>query len=316
MSFDAEKQLDTIVYIAKRYYIDGCAQLDIARELDISRPTVSRLIKKAQEIGIVTIRINDTSYRLLQQADQLEKKFGLHQVIVVKNDGLNDDTTISLVASATAEYLCSVVKDGQLICMSQGTTTFRTLNYLHPVVNYSVNAVQVTGDSTLDLPYLKDSYITQELARNFGGTAYVMQCPLLVRSRVLRDLLMEEIYIEKHFHMFKQIDIAIVGIGSIDLLYENIFDDERERHKAVEQLLLKNAVGNICSNYFDKDGLSVPFDYGHFIGISLAQLKAIPEVIGVAVGIHKKEAIAGALNLGVINTLITDEKVASYLLNT
>jgi DNA-binding transcriptional regulator LsrR (DeoR family) len=50
------------------------------------------------------------------------------------------------------------------------------------------------------------------------------------------------------------------------------------------------------------------------IGIELADLKKIPKVLGVAGGVHKVEAILGALRGGFLNVLVTNEIAGIRLL--
>ena len=47
---------------------------------------------------------------------------------------------------------------------------------------------------------------------------------------------------------------------------------------------------------------------------NLEEFKKIPIRVGVAYGLDKKEAILGVLRGGYVNVLITDEKVANYLI--
>ena len=50
------------------------------------------------------------------------------------------------------------------------------------------------------------------------------------------------------------------------------------------------------------------------IGIGLDQLRAIPEVIGIAGGMEKVRAVLGALRGGYVKTLITDVATARAVL--
>ncbi|HDK27539.1 MAG TPA: sugar-binding transcriptional regulator, partial [Candidatus Atribacteria bacterium] len=50
------------------------------------------------------------------------------------------------------------------------------------------------------------------------------------------------------------------------------------------------------------------------IGLGLKELNHIPIVIGVACGEDKKEAILGALRGGYVNIIVTNKKVAEYLI--
>jgi DNA-binding transcriptional regulator LsrR (DeoR family) len=72
-------------------------------------------------------------------------------------------------------------------------------------------------------------------------------------------------------------------------------------------------VGDICARFFDQLGREVLPATG-VIGVSLDQLRAIPEVIGIAGGMEKVRAVLGALRGGYINTLITDVTTARAVL--
>lgn len=53
------KRISQSVEVAKLYYIDELDQKEIARKLDVSRPTVSRLLQYARENKIVNVDIHD-----------------------------------------------------------------------------------------------------------------------------------------------------------------------------------------------------------------------------------------------------------------
>ena len=60
ISQDKRKRL---AYVARRYYLEDQRQSDIARELGISRPMVSRLLAEARELGVVEITVHDPETR-------------------------------------------------------------------------------------------------------------------------------------------------------------------------------------------------------------------------------------------------------------
>ena len=51
-SLEKQKKL---AYVARRYYLEERKQSDIAQELGVSRPLVSRMLSEARELGIVEI---------------------------------------------------------------------------------------------------------------------------------------------------------------------------------------------------------------------------------------------------------------------
>jgi deoxyribonucleoside regulator len=55
-------------------------------------------------------------------------------------------------------------------------------------------------------------------------------------------------------------------------------------------------------------------DAARTIGLSLADLKVCPRVIGIATGSEKHEVVLGVLQARLVNVLITDDATASYVL--
>ena len=65
-----------IVKIAQLYYEQDMTQAQIARELGIYRTTISRLLKRGRDQGIVTIAINYDYNENLWLEQQVKQKFG------------------------------------------------------------------------------------------------------------------------------------------------------------------------------------------------------------------------------------------------
>ena len=73
--------------IARMYHERGMRQSEIAAELHVSQPRVSRLLKRAAEVGIVrtTISLPPGVHTDLEEA--LEKRYGLAEAVVVDAGG-------------------------------------------------------------------------------------------------------------------------------------------------------------------------------------------------------------------------------------
>jgi DNA-binding transcriptional regulator LsrR (DeoR family) len=67
--------------------------------------------------------------------------------------------------------------------------------------------------------------------------------------------------------------------------------------------------------YFDKNGQRIPSDLDdRVIGLNLEEIHAIQQVIGIAGGAAKVQAILGALRGNLINVLVTDHETARQIL--
>jgi DNA-binding transcriptional regulator LsrR (DeoR family) len=80
-------------------------------------------------------------------------------------------------------------------------------------------------------------------------------------------------------------------------------------------LVAKGAVGDLCGRFFRADGRPAFEDMdARTIAIEWDDLKAIPNVVAVAAGPHKADAVRGAMRTGCINVLITDQPTAALIL--
>ena len=82
-----ETQLKLALRIASSYYLDKVSQTDIAKNLEISRPTVSRYLQYAVDTGMVDIRIQDPFENVGSLEQDLRTKYGLKRAIVVDQGG-------------------------------------------------------------------------------------------------------------------------------------------------------------------------------------------------------------------------------------
>ena len=86
-----------MVRVCDLYYNQGISQQQIAKDLNLSRPTVSRVLALAKEQGIVKISIsNVNAVEHWELERRLEKEFGLREVIIVGENSSEDGMKESL----------------------------------------------------------------------------------------------------------------------------------------------------------------------------------------------------------------------------
>jgi DNA-binding transcriptional regulator LsrR (DeoR family) len=132
--------------------------------------------------------------------------------------------------------------------------------------------------------------------------------------------------------------VALVGIGALDTISQIPRSSPatdgrvevasgvgvRQRHRRqllpvtegeVAELRGVGAVGEICTRFFDIDGL--PCDTSldrRMVALDLSQLRSVPLVVGVACGRQKAAAILGAVRGGYVKSLVTDDITATDVL--
>lgn len=298
--------------VCDMYYNKDFSQVKIARLLSLSRPTVKKFLIGAKEKGFVNITISDLNGRsYLDLERQLETKLGLRDVII--SDSVdNDSEQINCLAKAAVGYLESIVKDGDIIGMSMGTTLARMPDFVSKTNTYLTFVPMLGGIGEVIIDYHSNN-IVERMARAFGAEALSLHAPSMVsRIQAKRELLKEQ-SIRKTLDYLKRLDIAIIGIGTADR-QSAIASTGYYTEEMFTEMAQKHACGDICMWLYDRFGnTSIMKSNEYLIGTDVNNLKKIPHSIGVAGGERKVDAILGAIRGGFINTLVTDHNCAQGL---
>ncbi len=304
--------------IAVLYYERNMSQTDIAKQLGISQAKVSRLLKLAQDLGIVRIIVRKPIENYLYLEEKLKEIYELKDVVVTRGVKQNENQTIQNIAQAASFYLETEIKKDDVIgiaCLSE--VLYHTIVCMAPF-NYPTNCevVQIlggVGDPSTEIHALQ---LTKRLSEILNGKIFLLPAPALVSSSKAKDILLNDPIIKETISKFNELTLVITGIGALQpsqLLQKigNIFKKE-------ELNLLKEngAVGEICLHFFDEKGKPVKTELDdRVIGISIDQLRKVGRVIGIAGDERKHKAIRGALRGKLVNILITDHLTAEFLIN-
>jgi len=305
-----------MVKVANLYYKEQLNQEEIAIKLKVSKYQVNRILKKALNSGIVQITIIDPSTGISNLEEEMEKRFELKRAIVIENSGLSDVELKTKLGAAAADYLLEIIKDGDIIGVSWGTTVNDVINHLPSRINKDVQVVQITGGSHQLSVGLNCHDLTRRLAKRFEVEPHLLYAPALLDSKELCGLLMHEKSIRSTFDYFDRVTIALCGIGSIyPNVMSSIISTGYISDADFESLKEKDAVGDIFSYFFDENGKICDTDLkDRIFSIPLDTLKKVPYSVGVAGGKPKAEAILGALRGKYVNILITDDTAAERML--
>lgn len=305
---------DLLIKIAKMYYLENASQEEIGRAFGFSRSNISRLLKACVQEKIIEFRINDTSFKGLELQEQLKSAYGLQEVIVIPTESDRVKTKLS-VAKAAAFYLESVLQNGLLVGIAWGTTLYHLVQNFQPKKFFTVNVIQLLGGMGSKSLDTDGQELVRDLAHKLHGDCYVLQTPLFVQNKLLKEMLMQEPHIKQHFDLIRQTDIALVGIGSNIPEHSAVYRSGNISEQESKELLEMGAVADICGYKIDQYGKPCPNSlHERIIGIDLDQLIKIPLVIGVASGIEKAEAIMAGLRGKYVKVLVVDEETALKVL--
>jgi len=298
------------------YYLDNLSQDDISSNLRISKSAVSRLLKEGREKGIVTFHIKDYEDRLSSLENKLEQYFKLKEAVVLSDEGINSEEAIKeKVGRATALLLQRRVRENDTIAVSWGTTLSKVVKALHPYLQLNIDTVPLVGGIDITGRDIHSNEIARRVSEAFKGRYYVLNAPIFVSNLQTKEAFEKEKSIKAVIDKAKSANIAVVGIGCPNKQSSTMIKRGYFPVKEFTELTDKGVVGDICTNFYDIQGDIIKLSLqSKMIGLGLKELKRIPIVIGVACGEDKKEAILGALRGGYVNIIVTNERVAEYLI--
>jgi DNA-binding transcriptional regulator LsrR (DeoR family) len=304
--------------VARMYYDQGIRQQEITERLNIHQSKISRMLKRARESNIVRISVATPAGFFPELEDALEDRFGLKEAIVIDSDG-DEERVVRDLGSAAAFYVETTIRPEIVIGISSWSRSlFSMVDILHPgTAGAGGKVVQILGGVGNASTQYHAMLLAQRLASLIGASPVLLQAPGVVGSPEAKAVLVKDPAVEEASRLFSKLDLALVGIGSLEpssLLASsgNIFSVEERR-----QLRRSGAVGDICFQFIDNKGRLVASPLmKRVIGIDLATLKSAPRVVGIAAGESKVPAILASLAGKWINVLITDKRTAEQLIST
>lgn len=308
-------ELRLMTKVARLYHVDNLRQTEIADQLDISQATVSRLLKRALDEGVVRINLSAPGGIHADLESQLETIYGLKEAMVVESLP-NDKQIMRDLGSAAAYYLNTTLKPNEVIGISSWSATLlATVEAMMPIARpIGAQVIQILGGVGNPTAESNAVYIVNRLAALVQGQPILLPVPAVVSTAETRQLYLQDPSVCETIGRFASVTLALVGIGSVepsDLLASsgNVF--AAQEHEA---LAAQGAVGDVCLRYFDADGQPVQTPLNErVIGMELDQLRRVRRTVGIAGGERKLAAIRGALRGRLINVLITDLATAQAL---
>jgi len=294
--------------VARLHYEQDVSQRDIARQLDLSTATVSRLIRRARDEGIVRIEISE-----FVEPDMLAER--LAAALKLRRVAIAPSALESGTMAALAEPVGKLLKEARLgprsvLGLGWGKTVWETLQAGLPEAP-GTTTVPLSGGIPEAARHFQIGEFARLAAAQMGGNPRFVHAPYLLADEA-RHALIKDPVIRESVGLWGRIDAGLVGIG-------RPHGGDRTGGGAAltpNDPALDHAAGDVLLRYFDANGGMVPWnEQGKLLAISTEQLKNIPLLIGLAASPAKAVSIIGAARAGLINALATDSRTAMKILS-
>lgn len=307
--------VDLMVRAATLSYLHQKTQGEIAAQLGISRQSVSRLLKRAVDEGIVHIEITTPADNVAMLESELAKRFGLADAVVVSTVGVPERRVRRLVTRAGGAYLTSHLDGVGILGVNWGRTIL-DVSYQLPHVSYpEVHVVQMNGSFPGLLPDGGPELVINNVARGLGSQhTTAMNAPMFVDSKAVHQALTNDSRIAAALTLARRADAALFTVANASRK-SDLYRFGYLKDQDIDELEAADAVGEIGAKFFDKDGRPTAKSFAErCISLELEDLLRVPRRICVAIGEEKVRSVAAALRGGYVTALVIDDALARGVL--
>src|SRR5689334_19915235 len=279
--------IQQLIQASRLYYELGETQSRVAELLGVTRPQVSRILKRARAEGIVEVRIVDQAAQSSAAADELRDRFHLGAVHLAASIRGPEDVGRRLVGRLGAGVLRAAVRDGAVVGVGDGSSVSALADALdEPQRQTGATVVPLCGGYWFSGP-AREPF--RRIADAIGGVPQGLLAPGLVDDPATKRSLVAHAGVRRILDLWDRLDVAIFGIGG------PAWTSAAFGKATCRRLEKAGAVGELLMAPFDADGR---FARGELedrtIAFDVERLDRVPVRIGVAGGAAKVRPILGA----------------------
>ncbi len=309
-----QSRLDDAARAGWLYYVAGNTQDEIARKLNVSRPTAQRLVALALAERLISFRLEHPIAACMELAAALSERYDLAYCEVAPSDPESDSVFLG-VAERAAAFLEHKLKvpEPLVVALGTGRTLRAAVERMERMTVPQHRLVSLVGH--ISMRGSASFYdVLAHLSNLTHAPHYPMPLPVVVPSRSQRDQLMQLEPVGRVLELGAAADITLIGIGQMDESAPLFVDGFISREELAEIRRL-GAVGEVTGWAYDASGEIIAGGFNE-------RLTSVPRivppeqlVVAVAQGTGKVLPMHAALRGRIVNGLITNETTARSLLH-
>ena len=305
-SFEKQKRL---AYVARRYYLEDRKQSDIAQELGVSRPLVSRMLSEARDLGIVEITIHEPGTLGTRLLERLRLSSSIRGGVLVQ-DGRDNDATNQALSQGAVELLERL--GARRLGVGWGYLIGQLVTWLeaHPQPDSAVTDIcPLVGNASIPARNYQSNENVRLMAQQLGAAPHFLYLPALPESLEEKQVLCSTEVYRQIYQQWERLDTALVNIGD----YPSS-PDFASLVRYGSLLQRQRACGRMLIYYFNEAGTVIQSDQDFAIQIPLGALKRCPNIIGVCSANTSAKALGGALKSGLFTHIVARRELVRGLL--
>lgn len=296
------------------------------RSLALSLNTTERILRGEvdflKEQGLVYVEsvgmfLTDTGLQVLESLEELikdvyglsdlesdvQKILQIKRVIVIPGKSDELDLNKKELGRTAAHFLLSVLQEDDIVAVTGGSTIAMMADMMSSTKQFpNVLFVPARGGLGENVEY-QANQIVAACAKKVGAQYRMLHVSDFLGSTAYQSL-QNDPYISEMLTLIRSSQVVVHGIGrAVEMAIRR--NAPQDVLKILEQ---GKAVGEAFGYYFDRSGHIV---YRmETMGLQLEDMKNARQVIGLAGGAYKAEAIYAIAKVGLVDVLIIDEAAA------
>jgi len=336
---------------ASMYYVQGETMEVIAHHLGVSRSTVSRLLARARQEGVVRVSLVQPG-----GAGSLEGRmaqvFGVRTHIVPVREGTTEIHRLQQVASVAAAHMVDLIEalaesgrgrgvgaresggpEGDepagsgrdadagsvVVGVAWGTTMSEVSAALPSRSVPGLTVVQLNGASDPVREGPSAGEVLSRMRLSLGARTISFPVPAFFDHVATREAMWSERSVKRVLSVVRRASLAVFGVGALDALNgalpSQVYEGGHLTARDQAVLRRQNVVGDVCTVLLRADGSwrDVTLN-ARATGPTPAQLARIPRRLCVAAGTGKARALLAALRARTATDLVVDDATARAVL--
>ena len=340
---------------ASMYYVQGETMEVIAHHLGVSRSTVSRLLARARQEGVVRVSLVQPG-----GAGSLEGRmaqvFGVRTHIVPVREGTTEIHRLQQVASVAAAHMVDLIgalaeqggaegagapetggpegenrgaaggagrdvgAGGVVVGVAWGTTMSEVSAALPSRSVPGLTVVQLNGASDPVREGPSAGEVLSRMRLSLGARTISFPVPAFFDHVATREAMWSERSVKRVLSVVRRASLAVFGVGALDALNgalpSQVYEGGHLTARDQAVLRRQNVVGDVCTVLLRADGSWRDVALNaRATGPTPAQLARIPRRLCVAAGTGKARALLAALRARTATDLVVDDATARAVLD-
>ena len=333
---------------ASMYYVQGETMEVIAHHLRGSRSTVSRLLARARQEGVVRVTLVQPGGAGSLEG-RMTQAFGVRTHIVPVREGTTEIHRLQQVASVAAAHMVDLIEalaeqagnggpqvqdpagsggegsvqgrgsGGVVVGVAWGTTMSEVSAALPSRSVPGLTVVQLNGASDPVREGPSAGEVLSRMRLSLGARTISFPVPAFFDHVATREAMWSERSVKRVLAVTRRASLAVFGVGALDALNgalpSQVYEGGHLTARDQAVLRRQNVVGDVCTVLLRSDGSwrDVTLN-ARATGPTPAQLSRIPRRLCVAAGTGKARALLAALRARTATDLIVDDATARAVL--